>query len=114
MSWADGHMKLPLTLILVLACSVPALADQTTPAKAAEFRSGTTKLKAGAILMAAGTLVIVAGVTEKPGVLGPSALAGGMGLIMWGAKQRSDALRPQQVFGFTVGRKSSVYFSRRW
>jgi|SRR5687768_1128096 len=101
-------------LIVSLAVAAPTAAQQRTPVKEVQLKSGTFKVKAGATLMAAGVFLVVADPTGTPGPLGPSALGAGMGLVLWGAKQRADALQPQLTFGAAVGRSKAVYFSRRW
>lgn len=105
--------SLLLTLIVSFAVTVP-VAAQTTPAKEDLLRGGTNKIKAGAILMAAGTFLVLMEAPAAPGPLGPSVLGTGMGLVLWGTKQRADGLRPQLIFGATAGRTKGVYFSRRW
>jgi hypothetical protein len=101
-------------LIVSLAVAAPAAAQQRTPIKEEQLKSGTLKVKAGALLMATGVFLIVVEPASTPGLLAPSALGTGMGLVLWGAKQRSNALRPQLTFGATVGRSKALYFSRRW
>lgn len=110
--------SLLLTLILGLSVAVPSAANQSTPAKAEQLRSGTNKIQIGAILIGVGVVLMVVPQQRDPRrdqqPLATAVMATGMGLVLWGTKQRSDALRPQLTFGAAVGRSKGVWVSRRW
>jgi hypothetical protein len=103
-----------LTLIVSLSVAIPSAANQSSQAKEERLRSGTNKIRIGAILMGAGVVLMIASPQRDPGPLGTPAMAGGMGLVLWGTKQRSDALRPQLTFGAAFGRSKGVWVSRLW
>jgi len=107
-----------LALILSLCVTVPSAANQSTPTKEERLRSGTNKIKTGAILMGAGAVLMLVPQQRDPRrdqePLATAAMATGMGLVLWGTKQRSDALRPQLTFGAAAGRSKGVWVSRRW
>jgi len=99
-------------VVLTLALAAHSEA-QNTPAKVEQYGRGTMKMKAGAILMCTGVFFVV----TTPGsenLVVPAAFGTGMGLVMWGAKERSDAMKPQTAFGAHLGRTKGLYFSRRW
>jgi len=100
------------TSVVILALSAPSQA-QSTPAKVEQYSRGTTRMKVGAVLMGAGVFLVV----TTPGaenVAAPVAIGTGMGLVMWGAKDRSDAMKPYAGFSVRLGRSKGLYFSRRW
>ena len=100
-------------VVLTLTLAAP-LQAQNTPAKVHQYGRGTTKMKAGAILMAAGVFFIVTTPGAEKFVV-PATFGTGMGLILWGAKDRSDAVKRSTAFGADLGRTSKrLYFSRRW
>ena len=99
-------------VVLTLALAAPSQA-QNTPAKVDQYGRGTMKMKVGAILMSAGVFFIV----TTPGaekIVVPAAFGTGMGLVLWGARERSDAMKPHTAFGAHLGRTKGLYFSRRW
>ena len=100
-------------VVLTLGLAAPSPA-QNTPAKVEQYGRGTMKMKVGAVLMSAGVFLIA----TTPGaekVVVPAAFGAGMGLVLWGAKDRSDAMRPNTAFGAHLGRTTKgLYFSRRW
>src|SRR5689334_17536691 len=101
-----------LLWLLVLLVAAPAQA-QNTPAKLEQYQRGIKKIKVGAILMGVGVFLVV----TTPGsenVAVPVAVGTGMGLVMWGAKDRADALKPQTGVSVRLGPSKGLYFSRRW
>lgn len=101
-----------LLFILALLIAAPCQA-QSTPAKVEQYNRGTTKMKVGALLMGAGLFLVV----TTPGaerVAVPVAVGTGMGLVLWGSRERSSATKPHTVFGLSVGRSNHVSMSRRW
>lgn len=101
-----------MVLIVALAIAAPCQA-QSTPAKVAQYNRGTTKMKVGALLAGVGVFLIV----TTPGaerVAVPVAVGTGMGLVLWGARDRSRAMQPHTAFGVRVGRSTSVSVSRVW
>lgn len=107
-------MKLRIPLLCVLALLVAAPSEaQSTPAKVDQYNRGTKKLKIGAVLMGAGAFLVV----TTPGsgtVAAPVTLGTGMGLILWGAKDRANAMKPHTAFGASLGRSKRLYVSRQW
>ena len=99
-------------VVLSLVLAAPSQA-QNTPAKIEEYGRGTLKMKAGAVLMGAGVFLIF----TTPGaenIAAPAAMGTGMGLVLWGAKERSNAMKPHTAFGVQWARSKTLYFSRRW
>jgi hypothetical protein len=99
-------------IVLTLVCAAPSQA-QNTHAKVGQYDRGTMKMKVGAALVGAGVFFMV----TTPGaeqVVVPAAMGTGMGLVLWGAKERSDAMKPHTAFGVRLGRSKGLYFSRRW
>jgi len=101
-----------LTSILSLAIAVPSQA-QSVASKEEQFKRGTLKLKIGAILMGGAVFTLVAS-PEAETVVVSSLMGGGMGFVLWGAKERADGTKPQVTFGARIGRSTGFYFSRRW
>lgn len=104
---------LQFALLLILALAVPSQA-QSTAAKQEQFSRGTTKVKIGAILMGAAVFTLVASPPGEVNVVVAPILGAGMGLVLWGSKERSDAMKPQLTFGASMVRSRGLYFSRRW
>src|SRR5687768_6141395 len=105
-------LKLSLLCVLGLLIAAPSQA-QSTPAKVEQHQRGTTKMKVGAVLASAGVFLVV----TTPGAenfAGPVVIGTGMGFVLWGAKERSDAMKPHTAFGVRLGRSKGLYFSRRW
>lgn len=105
-------LKLPLLCLLALLIAAPSQA-QSTPAKVDQHKRGTTKVKVGAVLMGVGVFLVV----TSPGAENfavPAAFGTGIGLVVWGAKERSDAMKPNTGFGVRLGRSKGLYFSKRW
>lgn len=99
-------------IVLALAIASPVLA-QNTPAKVEQYSRGAKKMKVGAVLMGAGVFFVVTTPGSEKFVV-PAAFGTGMGLVMWGARERADAMKPQTGFGVRVGGSKGLYFSRRW
>ena len=93
-----------IVIVMLLLSVIPgadAAAQQAaSAAKEAKFQSGTTKIKLGVVLLGAGALIVVADNSHTS--------------ILWGAKQRSDALRPQLTFGLTLRESKTLFVSRQW
>ena len=98
------------TLILALAYQSQA---QSVASKEEQFKRGTLKLKIGSVLIGGAVFTLVAS-PDAETVVVSSLMGAGMGFVLWGAKERADATKPQVTFGARIGRSTRFYFSRRW
>jgi hypothetical protein len=106
------NLKTVLAAVLTLALAAPSQA-QNSVSKQEQYNRGTLKMKVGAILMGTGFFFVLTTPGSEKLVV-PAAMGTGMGLVLWGAKDRSDAMRPHIAFGAGFGRSKGLYFSRRW
>jgi hypothetical protein len=119
-----------VALVLSLAFS-PALLAQGKPSAEELRHRGTVKMLVGAGAATLGAVALAlshesasvntsfgkvsASATNTGGViLGAAALGGGGYLIYLGSKDRKAASNPSPSIGFSVGKRTSVYFSKQW
>lgn len=95
-------------------------AQQPTESEAAaKIHRANRKLLIGAGLLgaAAFTLPVTASDAEWSGSAGKTGLGlvvAGTGLVVWGVRERQQALRPETTVAIFVGRSNGVRFRRAW
>jgi hypothetical protein len=108
------------TFITLLAANVFAQQPQADQATTAQIRRGTHKIELGVGLAIVGAVLMVVPTNGKRSddhrLDAPAAamVAGGFGLILWGTKDRTQAIHPQTTFGLMVGRSQGVQIRRVW
>ena len=107
------------TFITLLAANL--FAQQPQPdQETAQIRSGTHKIELGVGLAIVGAVLMVVPTNGRRSddhrLDAPAAVmvAGGFGLILWGTKERTQAIHPQTTFGLMVGRSQGVQIRRVW
>ena len=107
------------TLIALFATSVFAQQPQTDQTTAKIHRA-TVKIEVGIGLAIVGAALMAipanAPNSDSRRLDGPYAamVAGGFGLILWGTRERSQAVHPQTSVGLMVGRSRGVQIRRVW
>jgi hypothetical protein len=119
-----------LALILVVGFA-PAVFAQSKPTAEELRHRGTMKMLIGAGVATLGAVALAAShqsatintgfgtisgsATNMGGViLGAGALGGGGYLIYLGSKDRKAASNPSPSIGFSVGKRTTIYFSKQW
>ena len=135
-SAAVGVFDLNLIRVAVFAIVLsisfsPAAFAQSQPTSEELRHRGTVKMLAGAGVATLGAIAIAlshesatfsssvatvrASATNKGGmILGAAALGGGGYLIYLGSKDRKAASKTSPSIRFSVGERTSVYFSKQW
>jgi hypothetical protein len=119
-------MKSIVLAVLISLCSSTAFAEQpANPTAPQATDKARDQIHRGNVKIAVGVGLAVAGLLAGPlstgtdkeaqhDGIGGGMAAVGMGLIVWGVKQRLDALKPQTTLGFTLGSRTGIQIGRRW
>ena len=112
-------MKLTLITFMVLSLStMPALAQQMSPAQAKRVRAGTAKMWAGVAL--AGVDAVVMPITGVPysgdtqQAVGATLIGAGAVLFVLGGRDRARATNPQRTFEVSLGKRKAIVLRRSW
>ena len=110
-------------ICFVLVAASPVLAQQheaqPRDQRAAQMHSGSVKIWAGVLMMAAGAVIIPVTVgraeTHDANVGAGVALIGvGSAMLWWGVQDQRKAVGPQTTFGVMAGRRNGIAIQRRW